>query len=47
MWVQSLGREDTLEEELATNSSILAKEMSRTQEPGALQSLGLQRVRHN
>ena len=46
MWVQSLGREDTLEAELATQSSILAREIW-TQELGALQSMRLQRVRHN
>ena len=42
MQVQSLGWEDPLEEELPTHCSILAKEMSWTQEPGVLQSLGLQ-----
>ena len=40
MWVQSLGREDPLKKEMATHSSILAWE------PGRLQSMGLQRVRH-
>ena len=36
-----------LEEEMATHSSILAWEIPRTEEPGRLQSIGLQRVRHN
>ena len=40
--VQSLGQEDPLEKEMATHSSILA-----TEEPGGLQSMGLQRVRHD
>ena len=38
---------DPLEEEMATNSSILAWETPRTQEPGGLQSIGSQRVGHN
>ena len=42
--VQSLGWEDTLEKEMATHSSILAWEIPRTEEPGELQSLGLQRI---
>ena len=46
MWVQSLGQEDPLEKEMATHSSILAWEIPRTEEPGRLQSMGLQRVRH-
>ena len=40
--VQSLGREDPLEEEMATHSSILAWEISWTEKPGRLQSMGLQ-----
>ena len=36
MWVQSLGREDTLEEELATHSSIFAGKIPWTEEPGGL-----------
>ena len=44
--VQSLGREDPLEKEMATDSSILAWKIPRTEEPGRLQSMGLQRVRH-
>ena len=45
--VQSLGWEDPLEKEMATHSSILAWEIPRTEEPGGLQSIGLQRVRHD
>ena len=41
-WVQSLGREDSLEKEMATCSSILAWEIPWTEEPGGLQSMGLQ-----
>ena len=40
-WVQSLGQEDLLEEEMATHSSILAWEISRTEEPDRLQSMGV------
>ena len=47
MWVRSLDREDPLEEEMATHSSILAWKIPRTEEPGKLQSLGSQRVRHD
>ena len=46
-WVQSLGQEDLLEKEMATHSSILAWRIPWTQEPGGLQSMGSQRVRHN
>ena len=46
-WVQSLGREDPLEKEMATHSSILAWKIPRTEEPGRLQSMGSQRVRHD
>src|SRR5574337_489913 len=46
MWVQSLDWEDPLEKEMATRSSILAWEIPWTQEPGGLQSTGLQKVRH-
>ena len=42
--VWSLDREDPLEEGMATHSSILAWEIPWTEEPGGLQSLGLQRV---
>ena len=45
-WVQSLGREDPLEEEMATHSSILAWEIPWTKDPGGLQSMGSQRVGH-
>ena len=41
-WVQSLGREDPLEEEMATHSSILAWEIPWTEEPSGLQPMGLQ-----
>ena len=46
-WVQSLGQEDPLEKEMATHSSTLAWKIPWTEEPGTLQSMGLQRVRHN
>ena len=46
-WVQSLGREDPLEKEMATHSSILAWRIPWTEEPGGLQSMGSQRVRHD
>jgi len=46
IWVQSLGQEDPLEESMATHSSILAWRIPWTEEPGRLQSIGLQRVRH-
>ena len=42
--VQSLGREDPLEKELATHSSILAWKIPWMEEPGRLQSIALQRV---
>ena len=45
-WVQPLIREDPLEEEMATHSSILAWEIPWTKDPGGLQSMGSQRVRH-
>ena len=44
MWVQSLGRKDSLEEEKATHSRILAWRIPWTEEPGGLQSIGSQRV---
>ena len=47
MWVQSLGQEDPLEKELASHSSVLAWEIPWTEEPGGLQSMGSQRVRHD
>ena len=45
--VQSLGREDLLEKEMATHSSILAWEIPWTEEPGGLQSTGSLRMRHD
>ena len=45
--VQSLGQEDPLEEGMATCSSVLARESPWTEEPGGLQSPGLQRVGHS
>ena len=45
--VQSLGQEDPLEKEMATHSSIPAWRISWTEEPGGLQSIGSQRVRHD
>ena len=45
--VQSLGREDLLEEEMATHSSILAWRIPWTEEPGRLQFMGSQRVKHD
>ena len=45
--VQSLGSEEPLEKEMATHSSIFAWEIPRTEEPGRLQSMGPQRVRHD
>ena len=44
MQVQFLGQEDTLEKEMATHSSIHAWRIPWTEEPGGLQSMGLQRV---
>ena len=46
-WVQSLGREDPLEKEMATHSSVLAWRIPWTEELGRLQSMGLQRVGHD
>ena len=45
--VQSLGWEDSLEEEMEIHSSILAWEIPWTEEPGGLQSLGSRRVGHD
>ena len=45
--VQSLGREDPREMEIATYSSILPWEIPWMEEPGGLQSMGLQTVRHD
>ena len=46
-WVRSLSWEDPLEEGTAAHSSILAWRIPGTEEPGGLQSMGLQRVRHD
>ena len=46
-WVQPLDWEDPLEEGMATHSSILALEIPWAEEPGGLQSMGLQRVGHD
>ena len=46
MWARSLGWEDSLEEEMATHSSILTWRVPWTEEPGGLQSIGSQRVGH-
>ena len=46
-WVQSLGQEDPLEKEMAPHSSILAWRIPWAEEPGGLQSMGLQRVGHD
>ena len=43
-WVRSLDQEDPLEEEMAMHSSILARKIPWTEEPGGLQSMGSQRV---
>ena len=45
--VWSLGQEDPLEDDMATHSSILAWRIPWTEEPGGLQSIALQRVKHN
>ena len=45
--VRSLGREDPLEKEMATHSSTLAWKILWMKEPGRLQSMGLQRVKHS
>ena len=47
MWVRSLGWEDPMEKEMATYSSVLAWEIPWTEEPGRLQSMGLQRAGHD
>ena len=45
--VRTLNREDPLEKKMATHSSILLWEIPWTEEPGRLQSMGLQRVSHD
>ena len=47
MQFRSLGWEDPLEKEMATNSSILAWRILWIENPGGLQPMGLERVRHN
>ena len=47
IWVHSLGWEDPQEKRIATHSSILAWRIPWTEEPGGLQSTGLQRVGHD
>jgi len=47
MWVQSLGREDPPEEEMATHSSVLAWRITWTEKPGGLQSMGSHIVRQD
>ena len=47
MWVHSLDREDPLEKEMVTHSSILAWRIPWTEEPSRLQFMGLQRVGHD
>ena len=46
-WVQSLGWKESLEEGMATHSSVLAGKVPGTEEPGGLLSTGLQRAGHN
>ena len=46
-WVRSLGRKDPLEKEMATHSSTLAWKIPWKEDPGRLQSMGSQRVRHD
>ena len=45
MQVQSMGREDPLEKEMATHSSIFAREIPQIEEPGRLQSVGSQKIK--
>ena len=46
-WVRSLGQKDPLEKEMATHSNTLAWKIPWTEEPGRLQSMGSQRVKHD
>ena len=46
-WVQSLDWEDPLEKEMATHSSVLDWRIIWTEEPGGLQFMGSQRIRHD
>ena len=47
MWVRPLGQKDPLEKEMANHSSILAWKIPWAEEPGGLQSMGLQRGGHD
>ena len=47
IWVLSLDQDDPLEKGMATHSSVLAWRIPWTEEPGRLQSMGSQRVRHD
>ena len=47
IWVQSLGWEDPLEQEMGTHSNILTWRIPQTKEPRELQSMGLQRLGHD
>ena len=47
IWVRSLCREDPLEKEMTTHSSILVWKIPWTEEPDGLQSMGLQKAGHN
>ena len=47
MWVQSLCRKDSMEKEMVIHSSILARVIPWTKEPGKLQSIGSQKVGHD
>ena len=47
IWIQSLGLEESLDKEMAPYSCILAWRIPWMEEPGGLQSMGLQRVRHD
>ena len=46
-WVQALGQEDPLEKEMAPHSSNISWKIPWKQEPGRLQTMGLQRLGHN
>ena len=46
-WIRSMSWEDPLQEGMATHSSILIWRIPWTEEPGGLQSIGLQRARHD
>ena len=47
IWARSLGQEDPLEKGMATHTSILARRIPWTEEPGRLQSVGSQKAGHN